>query len=63
MHLFLAKECIKIDSQHLDKNEHLEVFEIDFDEAVKLVMSGKINANSSAHAILKVAELRRKENI
>ena len=63
MHLFLARNCIKINSQLLDKNEHLEVFEIDFEEAVKLVMSGKINANSSAHAILKVAELRRKENI
>lgn len=63
MHLFLAKECIRIDSQHLDKSEHLEVLEIVFDEAIKLVMSGKIKANSSAHAILKVAELRRKENI
>ena len=59
MHLFLAKDCECVSGQHLDLNEHMELIKIPFDAAVDMVMDGKINANSSAHAILKVSELRR----
>lgn len=57
MHLFLARECIRTSSQHLDENEHLTVTEVDLNTAVKMVMNGAINANSSAHLILKVERL------
>lgn len=57
MHLFLAKNCEKIAEQHLDENEHLELIAVDLKEAVSMVMDGRINANSSAHLILKVARL------
>ena len=57
MHLFLAKNCIKIRGQNLDKNERIEMICVDRVEAVQMVMDGRINANSSAHAILKVEKL------
>ena len=57
MHLFLAKNCIKTSNQELDPNETIEVEEIEFDKAVEMVMNGSINANSSAHLILKAANL------
>ncbi len=60
MHLFLARDCEYVSSQDLDQNEQLELIMVPFDMAVDMVMSGKINANSSAHAILKVSELRRR---
>ena len=52
MHLFLATDCQKTSSQHLDANENIEVFEVELDEAVNMVMDGRIRCNSSAHAIL-----------
>lgn len=57
MHLFLAKACIQTSTQHLDANEHLTVTEVYLDTAVAMVMNGSINANSTAHLILKVARL------
>ena len=54
MHLFAARGCRKAGEQHLDENEHIDVMRIPFDEAVKMVMEGKINANSTCHALLKV---------
>ena len=57
MHLFLAKNCEKIAEQHLDANEHLELITVDLKDAVCMVMDGTINANSSAHLILKVARM------
>lgn len=57
MHLFLAKGCVKISAQHLDANEHLTVTEVNLDTAVGMVMNGTINANSTAHLILKVARM------
>lgn len=57
MHIFLAENCVRVDGQHLDKNEHLEFCLVDLKDAVNMVMNGKINANSSAHAILKVARI------
>ncbi len=57
MHLFLAKDCVKVSKQHLDQNEHLEVVKVSLQDAVDMVMKGSINANSSAHLILKVARM------
>ena len=57
MHLFMAKGCKKVSSQHLDTNEHLTVMKVKLKEAVDMVMSGKINANSTAHLILRVARI------
>ena len=39
------------------KREHLEVLKVPLAEAVEMVMRGEINANSSAHLILKVARM------
>lgn len=57
MHLFLAKDCEKTSAQHLDANEHLTVTEVYLNTAVVMVMNGTINANSTAHLILKVARM------
>ena len=55
MHLFLAKDCKCVGAQSLDANEHVDVVRVLFDEAIDMVMRGEINANSSAHALLKVS--------
>ena len=60
MHLFLAKDCVQTCGQHLDANEHLTVTEVYLDTAVGMVMNGSINANSTAHLILKVARMSNK---
>ena len=60
MHLFLATDCQKTSSQHLDANEDIEVFEVELDEAVNMVMDGRIRCNSSAHAILMVERIMSK---
>ncbi len=57
MHLFLAKNATHTSSQHLDSNEHLDVVKVSFETAVEMVMEGIINANSTAHLILKVARM------
>ena len=57
MHLFLAKNAVKAGEQHLDPNEHLDLMKVSLEAAVKMVMSGIINANSTAHLILKVARI------
>lgn len=57
MHLFLAKDCVQTFGQHHDANEHLTVTEVYLDTAVGMVMNGSINANSTAHLILKVARM------
>ena len=57
MHLFLAKDCVKVSRQHLDQNEHLEVVKVPLQDAVTMVMNGSINANSSVHLILRVARM------
>lgn len=55
MHLFLAKGCRRVGAQKLDENEHLTVDAVSLEAAVEMVMGGIINANSTAHLILKVA--------
>ena len=57
MHLFMAKDCVHVSEQDLDEHEHLTVIKIDLKEAVDMVLSGKINANSSAHLILRAARI------
>ena len=57
MHLFLAKNAVPTASQHLDENEHVEVLKVSLEAAVEMVMGGQINANSTAHLILKVARI------
>ena len=57
MYLFMAKNCKKVSEQHLDENEHLDLIKISLDKAVEMVMDCKINANSTAHLILKVARI------
>ncbi len=61
MHLFWAKDCKKVSSQHLEESEGtIEVLTLPITEAIELVMNGSIKPNSSAHAILKVARLMGK---
>ena len=57
MHLFLARDCVKVSGQHLDDNEHLDLLTVSLEAAVEMVMGGIINANSTAHLILKVARM------
>lgn len=57
MHLFLAENCVKAGSQHLDQFERISVLRVPLEQAVDMVMTGEINANSTAHLILKVAHL------
>ena len=52
MHLYLARNCVKVSSQHLDINEHLTVTAVPLEEAVNMIMSGAINANSTAIALM-----------
>ena len=59
MHLFLATNAVSTSSQHLDPNEHVEVMKVSLEAAVEMVMGGIINANSTAHLILKVARMNR----
>ena len=55
MHLFLAIDCVQASTQRLDRNERIDVFSVPLSEAVEMVMDSRINANSTAHAILKAA--------
>lgn len=57
MHLFLAENCVQAGSQHLDANEHITFTAVPLARAVDMVMDETINANSTAHLILKVARL------
>ena len=57
MWLFVARDCKKVSNQHLDANERVDVLKMTIEEAVDMVMENQINANSSAHAILKAARL------
>ena len=59
MWLFMARDCKQVSDQQLDRNERVEVIRIPLAEAVEMVMENQINANSSAHAILKAEKLLR----
>lgn len=57
IHLFLAKNCIKVDKQHLDETEQINVLLVPFEKAVDMVLNAEICDNSSSNAILRVAKL------
>lgn len=57
MHLFLARDCVKVGEQHLDQYERINLINVSLKKAVDMVMSGEINANSTAHLLLKIAKL------
>lgn len=59
IHLFMARNCQRVSEQHLDENEHLDLIRVPMEKAVEMVMNGEINANSTAHLILKVARMIR----
>ena len=59
MWLFMARDCKQVSDQQLDRNEQVEVIRIPLAEAVEMVVENQINANSSAHAILKAEKLLR----
>ncbi|MEG1849537.1 MAG: NUDIX hydrolase [Oscillospiraceae bacterium] len=58
VHLFLARELIP-SRQRLDADEFLSVEPIDFDEAVRLVMAGRLTDGKTQVGVLKAALLRR----
>lgn len=55
LHLYLAKNCIKIAEQTLDVSEIINVRIVSLSDAVEMVMRNDITVNSSVHGILKVA--------
>jgi ADP-ribose pyrophosphatase len=52
IHIYIARELNKI-GQKLDEDEFLEVVEVDFDEAVKMVLDGEITDGKTQIALLK----------
>lgn len=46
--------------QDPDDNEHLDLLKVPFETAVDMVMAGRINANSTAHLVLKVDRMDMK---
>lgn len=60
MHIYLARNCVKTDTQHLDETEHLDVMVVPFEKAVQMIMDNTIICNSSAHGIFKTKELLKK---
>lgn len=61
MHIFLARDCRKVASQHLDETEELTVELMPMEKAVEMVMTNEICCNSSAHGILRAARMLEKE--
>lgn len=45
MHLYLAQNCRKTDTQHLDKTEHLDVLVVPFEKAIQMIMDNEIMPN------------------
>ena len=62
IHLFLATDLVST-GQHLDEGEFLTVEYIDLDEAVELVMSGKIPDSKSQALIMKVKLMKLRGEI
>jgi len=57
MHIFLARDCVKVSEQHLDKTEHMDLVIVPLEKAVDMVMNNEIRCNSSAHGILRAARI------
>lgn len=58
MHIYLAENCKKVSEQKLDYGEDIEVIEVDFEEAIQMIMNNEIICNSSIGAILKVTRIK-----
>lgn len=59
MHLFVAMDCKCAGEQPLDPNEHLHALKVELQEAVAMVMDGRIKANRAAQLLLKAERLWR----
>ena len=57
MHIFMAKNCVRVGEQHLDKTEHLDLMVVPLERALDMVMNNEIRCNSSAHGILRAAKM------
>jgi len=53
--LYLARNCVKISEQNLDKYEDISFKWVSFKKAVDLVISNEISTNSAANALLRCA--------
>lgn len=62
VHLYLAKNCKKVSSQHLDSTEEIDVIIMPIQRATDMVMDGKIACNTTAHGILRVARMLEDQN-
>lgn len=62
IYLYAAKG-LKFGEQKLDKDEFIEVLKIKFDDAVEMVMNGTIKDGKSIAIILKLNEMKRKNQI
>lgn len=61
VHVFLATDIEKTSIQNLDKNEEIEVLELSFDEAVKMISDGEIWASGTiASFFLAINDLKYK---
>lgn len=56
VHLYLARK-LTAGECHFDADENLEIYKYDFDEAVKMVMSGEISDAKTVCGILKAKEI------
>lgn len=56
-HYFLAKNCIKVSTQHLDEEEFIKYILVSMDELDWLVDNGYIKGLNSAYTIEKVKKL------
>lgn len=59
MYIYLAEGCEKVSDQKLDYGEDIDVLEVEFDEAIRMIMNNVIICSSSIGAILKVERMKR----
>ena len=59
MYIYLAEDCEKVSEQKLDYGEDIDVLEVEFDEAIRMIMNNEIICSSSIGAILKVERMKR----
>ena len=57
MHIFLAENCEKVETQHLDETEQIELITVTFDKAIEMVMNNEISCSTSAYGILRAARM------
>lgn len=57
MYIYLAEGCEKVSDQKLDYGEDIDVLEVEFDDAIGMIMSNQIICSSSIGAILKVESI------